>query len=150
MQLLEGIPFVWCDKSKPIQWWNTRLNIELPECLSEPLKGPSYGKISSPFVKFFVLWRKDIMCLDQFSESFFLLYWNNTSIRPDDLTFSLAITPRSLHHFEKMPLGSMGDPSGNYVVTLIIPSCILFKDHIPLFLFWGPSSCSSVTIVVSF
>jgi hypothetical protein len=30
-----------------------------------------------------------------------------------------------------MPLGSMGDPSGNCVVTLIIPSCILFKDRTP-------------------
>jgi hypothetical protein len=25
----------------------------------------------------------------------------------------------------------MGDPSGNYTVTLIIPSCILFKDPTP-------------------
>jgi hypothetical protein len=42
------------------------LNIELVECMSEPSKGPSYGKDSSPFVKFFLFRRKDRMCLDQF------------------------------------------------------------------------------------
>jgi hypothetical protein len=34
---------------------------------------------------------------------------------------------------ERTPLGSMGDPSGNCVITLIIPSYILFKDCIPCF-----------------
>jgi hypothetical protein len=65
--------------------------------------------------------------------------------------FSLARTPQSLHHLALTPLGSMGEPSGNYVVALIIPSCILFKDYIPLFRlgFWGLGSCSSVARVVS-
>jgi hypothetical protein len=42
------------------------LNIELVECMSEPSKGPPYGKNGSPFATFFMFRRKDIMCLDQF------------------------------------------------------------------------------------
>jgi hypothetical protein len=61
----------------------------------------------------------------------------------------LTRTPQSLHHLERTPLGSMGDPSGNCTITLITPSSILFKDRNPLFCFWGLGSCSSVAIVVS-
>jgi hypothetical protein len=52
---------------------------------------------------------------------------------------------------ELKPLGSMGDPSRNCAIILIILACILFKDRIPLFRlgFWGPGFCSSVAIVIS-
>jgi hypothetical protein len=66
MQLLEGVSFIWCDEPKPIEWWNTRLNIELGECMYEPSKDPPYGKNSAPFATFFMFRRKDIMCIDQF------------------------------------------------------------------------------------
>jgi hypothetical protein len=38
----------------------------------------------------------------------------------------------------------MGDPSGNYAVTTIIPSYILFKERISLFRFWGIGSCEEL------
>jgi hypothetical protein len=50
------------------------LNIELVECMFEPSKGPPFGKNGSPFDMFFIFRRKDIVCLDQFLESFFLIY----------------------------------------------------------------------------
>jgi hypothetical protein len=66
------------------------------------------------------------------------------------LHYSLVRTPQSLHQLALMPLGSMGDPSGNCDVTLIIPFCILFKDRIPMFFlgFWGLGSCSRIARVV--
>jgi hypothetical protein len=66
MQLLEGVPSVWCDETKPIEWRNTRLDIELVECMYDPSKDPPYGKNGSPFAMFFMFRRKDIICLDQF------------------------------------------------------------------------------------
>jgi hypothetical protein len=66
MQFFEGVPFVWCDEPKPIERLNTRLNIELIECMSEPSKAPLYGKNGNPFATFYMFRRKDIMCLDQF------------------------------------------------------------------------------------
>jgi hypothetical protein len=84
MQLLEGVPFVWCDELKPMERWNTRLNIELIECMPEPLKGSPYGKNGSPFSTFFMFRRKDMMCLYQFPQSFFLIYWNSAPIKQGD------------------------------------------------------------------
>jgi hypothetical protein len=55
--------------------------------MSEPSKGRPYGKNGTPFATFFMFRRKDIMCLDQFPQSFFLIYWNNALINPGDLTF---------------------------------------------------------------
>jgi hypothetical protein len=65
------------------------------------------------------------------------------------LHFFLTRTLQSLRHLERTPLGSIGDRSRNYVVILTIPSCILLKDRIPLFHFWGLGSCSSIANVVS-
>jgi hypothetical protein len=55
--------------------------------MSEPSKGPPYGKNDSPFATFFMFRRKDIMCIDQFPESFFLIYRNNAPINSSDLIF---------------------------------------------------------------
>jgi hypothetical protein len=38
MLLCECAPFISCDISKPIQWSQTPLHIELVESMSEPLK----------------------------------------------------------------------------------------------------------------
>jgi hypothetical protein len=65
INLLEDVPFIWCDESKPIQRTNIRLNIELVECMFEPSNDPPYGKNSSPFAKFFTFISEDIACLDQ-------------------------------------------------------------------------------------
>jgi hypothetical protein len=101
MQLLEGVPFVWCDEPKLIERWNTRLNIELVECMFEPSKGPPYGKNSSPFATFFMFRRKYIMCLDQFAQSFFLIYWNGAPINLGDLAFFPRKNTKVIVPFEK-------------------------------------------------
>jgi hypothetical protein len=66
------------------------------------------------------------------------------------LHFSLATTPQSFHHFERMPSGSIGDPSAYCAVILIIPCCNLFKNLIPLScLFLGLGCFSCVTKALS-
>jgi hypothetical protein len=142
MQLLEGVLFVWCDKPKPIQRWNTRLNIELIECMYEPSKDPPYGNNCSQQERHNVLWSIPIKFLSHLLE------------QCSNQTKWSYIFP-SQEHCSHCPiwkeciLGSMGDPSGKCTVTLIISSYILFKDCIPLFHFWGPGSCFNITIVVS-
>jgi hypothetical protein len=70
----------------------------------EPPKDIRYCFHHSIFAKLFLLKRENVMLFDVSCMSF------ETS--PQDqmiLHFSLATTPQSFHHFERMPLGSTGD-----------------------------------------
>jgi hypothetical protein len=66
------------------------------------------------------------------------------------LHFTLATTLHSFQHFERMPFGSIVDPSAYCAIILITPCCILFKDCIPLsWLFLELGCFSGITKAVS-